>query len=149
MHFIFWNNVLFFRIRYEIFVMVVYFLALFMGPIESAFSRKSKERFMKKYYPLQTAVDVLCQVDVTMNFFTGYMVKNSRKIELQPFKIFKWVKKIKLKTLWWYRYGGFSILKVVRDNTFKYVQSWIATICRALSIRYMLQYVPEMLKLPS
>lgn len=60
-----------------------------MGPIESAFSRYTRKNFMKNYYQLQTAVDVLCQVDVLMNFFTGYMIINTRVIELRLSKIFR------------------------------------------------------------
>lgn len=68
--------------------MILYTTALFMNPIESAFSKIFKWEFMKSYYPVQTTVDILCIIDVIFNFFTGF-VKNRRDIELRPKQICK------------------------------------------------------------
>lgn len=66
-------------------------MALFMNPIEASFVRKRKADFIENFYPTQTVVDVLCQLDALMNFFVGYSVKENHRIEIMPGKIAKYV----------------------------------------------------------
>lgn len=77
------------RIWYETYLVVLYFMALMMNPIEAAYARKSLKEFMVNYYHLQTIVDILCLLDVIINFFTGYIIESTRTIEIRPKKIAK------------------------------------------------------------
>lgn len=88
-----------FRAYYEMWMTVVWILVIFLMPADAAFDlldpsdqhllHKKKTHHISSYDPLGLTLRMLCIIDIVMTFFTGYPIKKSRKVIMNPIKIAK------------------------------------------------------------
>ncbi|KAG5885089.1 hypothetical protein JTB14_003963 [Gonioctena quinquepunctata] len=71
-----------FRMWYEIYISIIYLFVLIVKPMDIAIVRRSKMPF-PKYDIMLVALDILCILDIFINFFTGFVRKKSRLMEIR------------------------------------------------------------------
>ncbi|XP_018570318.1 potassium/sodium hyperpolarization-activated cyclic nucleotide-gated channel 3-like [Anoplophora glabripennis] len=78
-----------FRGWYEVYLVFLYFFVIFTKPFDAAFfsDQLTETVPMFKYYTFIT--DVLCWVDIFINFVTGFELPKNRLVELRPWYIAK------------------------------------------------------------
>ncbi|KAJ8913212.1 hypothetical protein NQ315_016155 [Exocentrus adspersus] len=72
-----------FRAWYEIYLVFLYGALLVTKPLNSGFLRTHEKDVPLTYFIIVVFLDVLCWIDIIMNFFTGYDLKEKRMIELR------------------------------------------------------------------
>nr|XP_023026630.1 potassium/sodium hyperpolarization-activated cyclic nucleotide-gated channel 2-like isoform X1 [Leptinotarsa decemlineata] len=77
-----------FRTWYEFYLIFLYIANLISKPIDSAFAR-SQEEMYRGHRVASVILDLLCWIDILMNFNTGFAVKKRNKIELRRMPIAK------------------------------------------------------------
>lgn len=76
----------FFRTWYEIYLCFLYFTVLIDKAFDAGF--ELTEDPLSRWHKILTIVlDILCWIDIGMNFFTGYIVSHKRQVELRLLKI--------------------------------------------------------------
>nr|XP_023014842.1 potassium/sodium hyperpolarization-activated cyclic nucleotide-gated channel 1-like [Leptinotarsa decemlineata] len=71
-----------FRIWYDIYVVILYLCNLVCKPLDAAFASKQRELY-SGYRIVSITLDLLCWVDILVNFNTGFVVAKRKKIELR------------------------------------------------------------------
>ncbi|KAG5885088.1 hypothetical protein JTB14_003962 [Gonioctena quinquepunctata] len=77
-----------FRIWYEIYIFIVYAVVLLLKPVDVAVISKASLPF-PTYDLIVEVLDILCILDIFINFLTGFERTESKTIELRPSKIAK------------------------------------------------------------
>ncbi|CAH1183539.1 unnamed protein product [Phaedon cochleariae] len=75
-----------FRAWYEVFLVFVHMMNLFGKPIDAGFARGQYPLYWG-HRQVSIILDVLCWIDILMNFSTGFVKGTSRKIEMDPKQI--------------------------------------------------------------
>lgn len=78
----------FFRLFWELWMWIIFTVAFIIFPLEAMFYKYEKREIFTLVY-ITTFLDVSCYVDIFFSFRTGYIIKSSREVVLDPRKITK------------------------------------------------------------
>lgn len=76
-----------FRAWYGLYLIYLYGSVLITKPIDAGFMRISNQIYITPYRIYTIFMDVLCWIDIVINFFNGFEVDGNKIIELRPWKI--------------------------------------------------------------